>query len=360
MSTNLGSHGKFLNVQALRFVAAALVLLTHLKFATGYTGYLLLDGGFGAVGVDVFFVISGFVISLSASKIGSNYKLFFAHRIARVVPLFWFVSLFLVARALYSNEGLCLQRLWNTVMFLPIFDFDSLSGHYHDYGWTLSFEVWFYLIFGCGVAFFGAQRTVFMVPVFLGVTVIFIFPLYDCSWFLPSFLFNPMVLEFCSGILLFKYIDRLNKFVFIICVCALPIFTYGVFVTERLGWHIEVLADHLLSFYRLLIWGGFGLCVTLCAVYVDKIKGLRFPGFVIYLGDASYSLYLIQPFALLVARKVSLGSSVLAGVAFVFISILGGLLMYGIIERPLSSWCRSVLEKMFHVKRPVIVPLIAQ
>src|SRR5262249_8314784 len=83
-------------IQSLRFFAAFLVVLTHSTF---YASERLTQGiGFwpdGATGVNIFFVISGFVMVVSTAKLKSvadSWKIFVKRRIIRIVPMYWLAT----------------------------------------------------------------------------------------------------------------------------------------------------------------------------------------------------------------------------------------------------------------------------
>ena len=92
-----GPPNKQQGIQVLRGVAALFVMFAHLKFNLGIpaentANTRWLAANIGAIGVDIFFVISGFVIAMTAAKLGDNWRAFLAHRIARIVPLYFTVS----------------------------------------------------------------------------------------------------------------------------------------------------------------------------------------------------------------------------------------------------------------------------
>ncbi len=118
-------------IQALRFVAALLVVFTHSTF---YVGERLIPGfpvwSNGAAGVDIFFVISGFVMVISSQELlarADGWRIFMMRRIARIVPLYWIAtSLKLVAvisvPSLAINAGLDPWQCVKSFLFLPSFN----------------------------------------------------------------------------------------------------------------------------------------------------------------------------------------------------------------------------------------------
>ncbi|MEI8233174.1 MAG: acyltransferase [Verrucomicrobiota bacterium] len=340
-------------LQVLRFVAAALVLWAHAKFAIETNSSPLMKNpfmstSFGAIGVDIFFVISGFVIALTAEKPGMNWRLFLAQRVARIVPVYYFfIGATVLIKALGHYEFDGGSYWWNTFFFVPLFDLHRYGRGVHNFGWTLSYEMWFYVVFAACLSFLRPNRVRLAMPIFLAVGALLIFPNYSGAWYMPHFAFHPLVLEFCSGCLLFHFRHRLKGAVVWILLCALPAFAYGSVLHERLGDHFGVLESVTLGYQRAGIWGGFAVCLVGCVICLDQSGKVNFPRWLVLLGDASYSIYLIQPLSLKALQKlfVGVGDGVKL-VAYVVIAIVGGLLVHLYIEKSICLKTRRFLERL--------------
>lgn len=112
--------------------------------------------------------------------------------------------------------------------------------------------------------------------------------------------------------------------------------------TSYLGYPSEVLGDAFLGFARALIWGGFAVCVF--ALFYAAEQKLRWPRALVWLGTASYSLYLIQPFVVYAVRVVEVPAPLRVG-GFLALSLLVGALMYQWLERPLLAWPKAWLAR---------------
>ncbi|MRS19396.1 acyltransferase family protein [Enterobacteriaceae bacterium RIT692] len=138
------------SIHYTRGFAALLVVLFHFSFM--YIGKVepyntaLLNGGFG---VDLFFLISGFIITYVTTEKG-NVAVFFLKRFFRIYPLFLFVlaisSIFLIRYNVHPiwtmiKSGLFILQDYNRPA--PEFDFNFIGP-----AWTLSYEIWFYFVFG--------------------------------------------------------------------------------------------------------------------------------------------------------------------------------------------------------------------
>ena len=356
MTSSKNQPGKLPGIQVLRAVAALLVLWAHVKFAIGGSTNPLLRSNVGAIGVDIFFVISGFIISLTASKLNDNWRLFLAHRVARVVPLYYVVSTCLLLQA-WWGQRISFAQVWNTYLFLPLWDFGKFTTPAHDFGWTLSFEMWFHCLFTLVFAASGARRVWIVLPGVLAVGVAAVAALYQGPWEFPRFVFHPIVLEFAAGCILFHVYSRLGlRSACLLAAAAIPLI-YGAIRTQSLGRHTEVLQDSTLGFQRSLIWGGAAVCVVGIVLISDRLSWVRWPKSLSMIGDASYSLYLFQTFALSIVSKLLPAGGALAGVLFVVLSIVGSLLLYKYLEKPMSWRARRYFER--RLRAEPASPLVA-
>jgi peptidoglycan/LPS O-acetylase OafA/YrhL len=202
------------NLELLRALAAALVFLSHFsqKLLQGQNSpssgemwrYLSLQGN---VGVDLFFVLSGFVISMSI--FGDRPKTagaFLRGRIRRVVPLYWLLTLFSSAIILaatltdveFSIPRLEIFHLVSSLMFIaqPI----TTSLPVLAQGWTLEFEMAFYVLAGVSLYVFRLTRRRFAALAALVALLI-----------LMSVTVNGTYLEFLYGIIAFFAYSKLRK-----------------------------------------------------------------------------------------------------------------------------------------------------
>lgn len=137
---------RFDNVQYLRGLAALVVTLSH--FITGFVVFprVPMDNVVnGRVGVDAFFVISGFIMmTTSARNFGSADGAldFLYRRLVRIVPLYWIATAFAVLLRLGENNAFSVKHLANSLLFLPDGALPVLG-----VGWTLNLEMLFYALF---------------------------------------------------------------------------------------------------------------------------------------------------------------------------------------------------------------------
>ena len=138
------------NLQLLRAIAALSVVFVHTSSGAG----LNLPISFGAFGVDIFFVISGFIISYISSLDPSQ---FFLKRLIRIVPFYWAATLGMFAVAYFFPTMLrTVKADWPTLLFSLFFiPHDSFAGAHPILllGWTLNYEMYFYVLFAIALRF---------------------------------------------------------------------------------------------------------------------------------------------------------------------------------------------------------------
>lgn len=197
----------FLSIQGLRGIAALLVVVHHYysvygsihKLAGGDLPWLLSYGNvgiFGAVGVPIFFVVSGFVIGLQRFEVGAaGVYDFMAKRVSRIVPLYWVMTL---AYVCWASQLWTWPQLGRSLLFVerPITGGLTALG----VGWTLEYEMFFYLAFAIAVV-----SGIVATRARGAALLIFVFALLACANWLTNgtvfgFAGSPYILDFCGGL----------------------------------------------------------------------------------------------------------------------------------------------------------------
>ena len=324
--------GLVVNIQILRFVAALAVVVAH---ALDRAGGMLPPGpaNFGAIGVDIFFVISGYIITRSGFMRGSRSAAVFAwSRARRVVPLYWLMTLPWVAITL-ADGSFWIRRLLVTLTFWPALTNRTINPLL-EVGWTLCFEMLFYT--GAALVLLARDRR--RAVLILGV-------LFVLCWGLRAmtglgafrFLGNPIILEFACGIAIARLQPRIAPRTGIAALVA------GVAaMLASLWWgYGDISESHLtldgtLALKRVAMWGLPSALVVAGAVAMAPWAKGRSARTLIAGGDASYALYLVHPLAILL---LAFALAPLPAVAFVPAAILGalaaGLATHRWVERPL-------------------------
>jgi len=336
---------RFEGIQALRAFAAFLVLWTHVKHTGNFSGIPWINNPIGVIGVDVFFVISGFIISLSAKSLQYDARQFFINRITRIAPIYWLTAIPLIIASLLQNKS-SWQAMASTFTFLPIFDFGTYRPPTNNFGWTLGFEFWFYLSSAVVMALF-ADATWKVLALFLLIGAYLIRLFYTGSYTLPHFIFNPILMEFFFGILIFKHMHLLKKKMIIPFALAAGYLFYVICMGLQDG---SLMFDAKASVIRSLIGGGFGACLVLTVVAAEIHGFRRWPQWATMLGECSFSIYLLQPYSLWLAnnmaRHLKLGAWT-SGSIFLAASVLMGILSTIYLEKPLTRAVRKMSTRMF-------------
>lgn len=336
-------QGKYIGIQCLRGIAAYLVVWTHIKFTLPGSTNAFVNSSFGAVGVDVFFVISGFVIALTASRNGSDWKGFLTNRIARVVAFYWLLSLpFLAYQMAYGLPSA--NVLVNSFLFVPFLDTGTITNPLHPMGWSLCFEVYFYLAFSASMAFFGRHSKLALLGFFaIGVAATSMLP--PSELLLPRFMFSPLTLEFCAGIAIYEFRNVFGPKTLAISAIAVIGLGYAVYLTPELAYHEKILSDTHMGLRRALLWGGFGASLTIASLGLERIRGFSWPAILAKAGDVSYSVYLIQGLAIFPAIDWHFGwwpGWAKVGF-FLVVSCVGSVYLYRLVELPTVRWAKKLL-----------------
>ncbi|KFB10430.1 acyltransferase family protein [Nitratireductor basaltis] len=283
-------------VQYLRAGAAFLVVFYHLALALQDETRAAISFSKGAVGVDIFFVLSGFIMAMVAAERPDPADRFMLRRIARIAPLYYLLTLLLFAVALVAPHLLNSTtadplHLVTSLFFLP---FDSGGGRNAPIlilGWTLNYEMFFYLLVLISLRFF-EDRTLFSVIgmltllVGLGLAV-------DSGALLARFYLDPIILEFALGILVYHLAFKRRP---LSVVIALPLLLAGI------AW-IVLQSAPVAPDWRSLLWGLPAAMIVAGALgaFSRNVEWLR------RLGDWSYSVYLIHVYIIHFLVKLVIG-----------------------------------------------------
>ncbi len=184
------------SIQILRVAAALAVVLFHaLQWSH-------MDFAVGAAGVDVFFVISGFVLWGSTHARPPSPGAFLRARAERVVPMYWIVTLATAAVALWRPQALPIihpraGHLVLSLLFIPHVGPGEDPFPLLPTGWTLTYEVFFYAAMALALAAPRDRRLQVLCGLVLA-TALLGFGYH--GWY--TLLANPLLLEFLAGVAL--------------------------------------------------------------------------------------------------------------------------------------------------------------
>jgi exopolysaccharide production protein ExoZ len=339
------------SIQVLRAVAALGVLVHHV--ANEITGKFGLSFPFkniivGAGGVDLFFVISGFVMVYASESLFARPgapRIFLLRRLARVAPLYWSVTAILVgylfvAHRIFPPPSFSTEGVIATFAFLPYPRLDGWIAPVHVLGWTLNYEMFFYVVFAAAILLPRRRAVSAIVALFLALVAIgrlFALPQPFAFWF------DPLILEFCFGMLIAHAyregikVSRAAQFWMIAAAMA------GYAGSAVFGPAVD---------WRVLEWGlpGAALVAGL-ALGRDAFAARPVTRAFAFLGDASYSLYLVHFLVFVIVYRVLKPWFDLPpmpwiyGVALLSASIAAALLSYVLFERPITRFLQARIGK---------------
>ena len=348
-----------LNVQALRGLAAFLVVFVHLASLAQLAG---LDPGvtvFGNSGVDVFFVISGLIMVVTTSGRKQTPQGFLRNRATRIVPLYWTITfavfaIALLAPSLLQSTTADAVDLARSLAFVPYARADGAMHPVVFVGWTLNYEMAFYVVFAAGLllpnrlAGLGASLAVIAAAALAGQLLHPTDPVL-------AFYTAPMICEFGAGMVLGALFvrDRLPK-------------------GSRYGWPavaagVAALAVMLAGPWlwpqadRALMFGVPAVVIVTCALVAERAGLTLSAGWIQLLGAASYSTYLTHFFCTQVVVKAAerlaflgpLAMWALFPVAFVLVAIVG-VLAHRKLELPLTDLARRIIVPLGPKPRPTV------
>jgi exopolysaccharide production protein ExoZ len=344
----MSQPGPLANIQCLRALAAMMVVWVHTKEQFHWVAEMFPSGG-GAHGVDLFFVLSGFIMVVATWQKPMSPGTFLIKRLVRIVPLYWLATAALLAIAmlapkLMKSTVIAWPHVAASFLFFPA-ESPALPGFYMPLlvpGWTLNYEMAFYAVFGLALYLPQRLRMLAVLAVLSLVTA-------------GGLLLKP------SGALGF-YSDAIIQ-IFGAGVVLGELHCRGVFRPRpRLGWVLVILgfigligSEGFHLPHRVLATGVPALMVVWGACHLPGTTE-SWPKWLIQLGDASYSTYLFHGFVLAGLRAVVGGwvnahSSAALGWGVMLIglvlSAVTGWLAHKAIEVPLTSQLnRRLLRKV--------------
>lgn len=343
-----GAKPTFRLIQVLRGIAALMVVGHHATILLFQRDHLPVPNWIqGSAGVDIFFVISGFVMTISSAPLrhaAHPARTFLARRLERVVPLYWLVTSVKVALLLLlPTLGLNGLGGWHHVvtsyLFIPHLSTENRMEPVVVVGWTLNYEMAFYLLFAGALAW-RWRPWLALAPVLVAVPLLYFAPL---RWVLHfplavRFYTQTVLWEFLFGMVLGTVVARVRRM------------SWGWGGVLAAGGFVLLLLQSSpgTSYWRGILWGGPALAVVMGAVAMERRWGARSPRWALEMGDASYSIYLIHTLTLPLVGVLLLrwphgwqGEIPLAFCVAVVLSALSGEVVYRVVERPVMGWFKG-------------------
>lgn len=269
------------SLHMLRGLACLLVILCHTQGTE-----------FGQTGVDFFLVISGFMMMMSTDKVG-GVDHYWIKRIKRIIPLYYSVTLFttilvILFPFLFHSYEISVEYVIKSLLFIPYYH-NGIPGPVMELGWTLNYEMLFYLIFYISTVISFKCRGIITCIVLVMYSVIgkmISLPLILKYWS------DPIILEFCFGIVAYYlWKSELEKNRWQLKKGSLSVVTLVLLIASAAA------MDFLMNYNsrdRGLTVGGIAFVVVLFLAIFDK--QIYKNEIISKIGKDSYQLYLLHPF----------------------------------------------------------------
>jgi peptidoglycan/LPS O-acetylase OafA/YrhL len=327
-------------------------------------GYAPIVLDISGAGVDLFFVISGFVMVYASQDLFQSADggwLFLRRRIARIVPLYWIVTtLFLLTMVLMphalSSAAPTGMEILKSYFFIPYAQVGAdVMRPIYKLGWTLEYEMFFYCVFAA-LLFLPMRWTILATAILFSGLATLGATLSPAPGIL-SFWTDPIILEFVMGAFIamaFLHGWRLPlgvaAAVFLIGLCGFAL--ASIFGIETHG------------AWRPAVRGLPAAMIVAAAVFKKEASASeqRITIFLVALGDASYAVYLLHPWLIrssqLICDRMHLSSNLLPWIfvgAVLALLAPVSLLVHRRVERPMTKY----VQRLFFSRRPAAVPLPA-
>jgi exopolysaccharide production protein ExoZ len=292
-------NSKLQSIQYLRGIAAMGVALTHASTSLFNGDSAIIPFTIGAAGVDLFFVISGFIMFYTTASDQVSPTEFYARRFIRIVPLYFALTTFCFALARVAPGALRSVSAdpydyFRSVLFVP---FNNLKlGTVEPVlaqGWTLNYEMFFYLVFGACLLLTRTTRIVACFLIFLILSVIGSF-LTSSNAVVHTYT-DSLTMEFAFGMIL-GYVVTTRPQVLIVVVGGAVIATAAIALLQvRLPG---------VPLARFVAAGIPASAIVATALWLDRDGRVPHVPLLMLLGNASYSIYLTHGFSLGAMRRV--------------------------------------------------------
>ncbi len=344
----MGEHGRhptLIEIQFLRAIAVLMVVLAHIHQANArfYDSPLLGQASFfGFAGVDVFFVLSGFIIHHLYKDHGGFDGRYFLNRLNRILPLYWIFTGFAVLGYLTFGDDLTRPladlNLAASLTLVPTGELPVLQ-----VGWTLTHELYFYLAYGLALVLPRPARVWAAIGWALASLAYILAPHeLDSVWL--DLVFSPFNFLFLSGVMLASLFPRVRR----LRIPALLILAAGLVL--GLSWtHVHGLDGLAAAPLRVVMLAPFAM--GLVATFLAWTPAL--PALLARIGDWSYAIYLSHILVIGVLARLLpdiTGGGLAGGITIYLTGIAACLVLGGAVhvwvERPLLDRGKALIARL--------------
>ena len=320
------------------------------QYLTGRVTYNFGDYPHGAVGVDIFFIISGFVMYQATSARHVSAASFLKARLIRIVPMYWLCTsvlagLVIFIPGLFNTFLVSPAAAVKSLFFLPVYNQLGFFRPVLAQGWTLQYEMLFYLATSAALLFWRSHASLYSALAIFTTALLVGLTGTDLH-FSPLQIFAPVSCEFIGGVLLGHVFTHQATVTWRQHVAAPSVGLVAIVMGYAA---ISQMEPSPLDAMRPIYWGGGALLIVAGFLLMERqiaklhahVKQLHI------LGDSSYALYLIHGLAFsLVSKLVPLPALGIGPIALTFL-ILGalvfGVLLHKLVEQPINRKIKALL-----------------
>lgn len=325
-------------IQLLRFLGAFCVIVYHSEIA----------GEFGYFGVELFSFVSGYIMIYSTRSEQSD-KGFLLKRGIRILPLYWLLTLFYYG-IICVRPGLSImseakpEYLIKSMLFIPFVNSSGYDTPILGAGWTLNYEVMFYLLFFLAMKISHRYRA----GITVGITVLLmaVNRLLPREIFFLNYYANSFLLEFSMGIGAFYVVH------FIRSRCNHQMPQKLSWIWRLCPWAAALLFLWMIPFGGRIegiprcLYPGIPMFLFFCALLLS-FSERTFPKPLVELGNMSYSIYLIEYFTTALFKLTAGNLSPVPKIAgfwvMIAVTLVCSYVSYILMEKKFTAFLRRVL-----------------
>jgi exopolysaccharide production protein ExoZ len=351
---------KYNSIESLRLIAAILVLYTHFQVFC-YSGAI--SSGFnskifnGAIGVDIFFVISGFVIHQFCQRAQKGWLAtfeFLISRVLRIYPIYILSTSLVFFYHFISKNPDGIQHFVESALLLPSYKNQTYIDPIMVLGWTLRFEIFFYIIVGLSLVSKRWSTTSNIIAVLILVAAIArVRGKYYGASIIVEFVFGVLLSVFRSKHMQVSIKPKTSILLLFGALGSVLLVSTGIESSENVGsqgnqiLRMKVIWDGVIL-PRWMAWGiPSAFLVLMCLLNEDRVQWW----FSSY-GKYTYSIYVMQYFSIWLLKKMAengIGSCMVLFFILIFVTAILAYCSYQFIELPFIKLAQ-------YIKTRVIAP----
>ena len=289
------------------------------------------------------------ISSRNLRDISGGWTTFFIQRLTRILPLYWLatsikVAILLISPAIVLHSTFDLVNTINSYFFIPYKKSPNLIEPLLGVGWTLVFEMFFYLTFTVALLI-RANIYIFVGAIMVLITVLSPFRP-DNNYPVWMFLLNPIVLEFWFGMIV-GYATLNNK-----------ITSFPIAVTSSILCCLFIIFAPDLGVSRVIMFGIPSAVLLHAIVSIEPYIQNKIPAPILFFGAASYSLYLFHPMIApaipSLLNKAHISTLSLSIILSVTASLIAAAIIYRYIELPITHATKRLPFISIYTHKPII------